>query len=132
MDIRILESLTTCALYPYLKGKESKGVVHDGDALATGAEFPDSVAVTVLDLPYEGQAFFAMGFNLAIECAALIATDPMRVPDLSAAIRQAKSDIPDATLSAVEAMAQAFLTAPLRDEVIADAKAGVERERAAR
>jgi hypothetical protein len=96
MDIRVLRSLATCALYPYLEDKYSGGS-HNGGADPNGAEFPDEIANAVLRVPRGGAAtwsapsFFAVGFNFALALAAAIANDPAHSPDLEIQIATAKA-----------------------------------------
>jgi hypothetical protein len=103
MDIRVIKSLTTCALYPYLEGRKSGSDAHDGLDQPNGAEFPDAVAYSVLHLPEAGGAithqavdFFISGFDFALEVAAAITDDPSHSPNLSAAIANTKARIAQA------------------------------------
>jgi hypothetical protein len=102
MDVRVLRSLTTCALYPYLEGKSSESGAHDGGKEANGAEFPDDVADTVLGVPHGGAStyhaptFFSIGLDFALEIAAAITDDPAHSPDISVPIAKAKSRIAEA------------------------------------
>jgi hypothetical protein len=102
MDARIIRSLATCALYPYLEGKSSLSGSHDGGNDANGAEFPDDVASTVLGVPsggmstYHAPTFFSIGFEFAMEVAAALTDDPAHLPDLAVAIAKAKARIVDA------------------------------------
>jgi hypothetical protein len=91
MDNRVIKSLATCALYPYLEGSDSGSDVNGGN----GAEFPFQVAAAVLDVPKSGPAadYFAIGFSFGLDVATAIAEKPMHSPDLSPAIAEAKADI---------------------------------------
>jgi hypothetical protein len=102
MDIRALRALATSALYPYLKGQSSGTEVHDGGKDANGAEFPDQVAATVLQVPAEYSWFFSLGFDFGLSVAAAIASNPTSSPDLTAAIAKIAKEIPKATKSAEE------------------------------
>jgi hypothetical protein len=100
MDKRVLESLATCALYPYLEGRESGSGSHDGLNDPNGAEFADSVAVTLLGVPQHGETFFSTGFNFALALAGAITEDPAHSPDLKAAIAEAKRMLGEAAREA--------------------------------
>jgi len=93
MDIRILKSLATCALFPYLpEGADKDGPVHDGGEYANGAQFPDEVAREILGVTDRttGSIAFSAAFNLAFKLALLILADPLRSPDLERAIAEGR------------------------------------------
>ena len=93
MDIRVLRSLATCAMYPYLK-ERSDAQVHDGLGGANGAEVPEDLAIQLLDVPHdEASSFFADGFTFALQLAAAITDDPAHSPDLEVIITKARESM---------------------------------------
>jgi len=82
MDSRVLNALATVALYPHLDGLSGSGV-NDGGPEANGAEFPDSLAATILDEKAIDDAWkFDTGFNFGLALGAMLAQDPTHSPDL--------------------------------------------------
>lgn len=93
MDIRVLRSLATCAMYPYIKGG-SEGQVHDGVGGANGAEFPEDIAMQLTGVPRdEASSFYAEGFALALQLAAAITDDPGHSPDLQIIVSKARENV---------------------------------------
>jgi hypothetical protein len=101
MDVRVLRSLTTCGLYPYLNRDRkqialTETLVHNGLGGANGAEFPAAIAVEVLDVPGNATSLFTIGFEFALGLAARITESPSHSPDLSRAIAEAKERLAEA------------------------------------
>jgi len=91
MDKRILRSLATCALFPYLS-ETSKSLVHDGVGDPNGAQFPSHVAAQVLEISHDpmiAHSLFIHGFEFALGLASLITQNPSQSPDLEALIAEA-------------------------------------------